>query len=173
MSRLRRSASLALACSMTTRLFSAACSCSLSTSLRRGLRSCSRADGGHVGQCPVRRGRWRGRRGRRPAEEVEGADDLVVQPHGQVGGGDGAAGPVAVQAGSLVASQLEQLEQPGCSSPRGSASSSPAAETSSRAALRPVSRCRKSATSKSATRGQSARRMSLTAAARPSAHPLR
>ena len=42
MSRPRRSASLPLACSMMTRLFSAVCSCSFTVSLWRMLRSCSR-----------------------------------------------------------------------------------------------------------------------------------
>ena len=72
------------------------------------------------------------------AEQVQRADDLLAQPHrqglhggepglpgggreprpalrrgGQVRGGDGLAGPVAVQAGTLIVLQLEQLKQPG------------------------------------------------------------
>ncbi len=95
------------------------------------------ADGGHVGQrlADVDAVGVEGAGG--GAEEVERADDLVAQPHrqglhgaeaglpggggepgpalvgAQVGGCHGLAGPEAVQAGSLVALQLEQLEQPG------------------------------------------------------------
>ena len=72
------------------------------------------------------------------AEQVQRADDLVAQPHGQglhggepglaggrreprpprrlgrqVRGGDGPTRPEAVQARPLIALQLEQLEQPG------------------------------------------------------------
>ena len=95
------------------------------------------ADGGHVGQRLANldavcvEGTWGG------AEKVERADDLVAQPHRQglhggeaglsggggelgpalvstqVGGCDGVPGAEAVQAGPLVALQLEQLKQPG------------------------------------------------------------
>jgi hypothetical protein len=96
------------------------------------------ADGGDVGEslADADGGGVEGARG--GPEQVQGADDLLPQPHrqglhggepgvaggcgepwpvtrlgGEIGSGDGLAGPEAVQAGPLVALQLEQLEQPG------------------------------------------------------------
>jgi hypothetical protein len=90
------------------------------------------ADGGHVGQS-LAHTYVRGSQGTRDgAEQVQRADDLVAQPHGQglhggepgllggggepgpalrigrqVGGGDGPASAEAVQAGTLVVLQLK------------------------------------------------------------------
>jgi hypothetical protein len=96
------------------------------------------ADGGDVGESLADADGGEVEGARVGAEQVQGADDLLAQPHrqglhggepgvaggggkpgpapclgGEVGNGDGLAGPEAVQAGSLVALQLEQLEQPG------------------------------------------------------------
>ena len=90
------------------------------------------ADRGHVGQCLPDAQFGLAERAGAGAEEVQGADDLIPQPHrqgvdgaepglgrgggepgpplagvGQVGGGDRLAGAVAVQAGALVILDLE------------------------------------------------------------------
>ena len=96
------------------------------------------ADGGDVGQ-GLTDADFRGRQGPRiGAEQVQRPDDLLAQPHrqrlhgrepglpggrretgpprrrgGQVRGLDGPTRPEAVQAGTLVVLQLEQLKQPG------------------------------------------------------------
>jgi hypothetical protein len=108
------------------------------------LRSCSRlmaATSARAWPMPMPAG-VEGTRG--GAEEVQGADDLLAQPHrqglhgrepgvaggggepgpavclgGEIGDGDGPAGPEAVQAGSLVVLQLEQFQQPGRLAGRG------------------------------------------------------
>jgi hypothetical protein len=96
------------------------------------------ADGGHVGQRLADADVRGGQGARIGAEQVQRADDLLPQPHrqglhggepglaggrreprpprrrgSQVRGGDGPAGPEAVQARTLVVLYLEQLKQPG------------------------------------------------------------
>ena len=207
MSTPRRSASLPLACSMTTRLFSAACSCSLRVSLCRMLRSCSKlmvatsarawptrmsagarapasalnrfsapmtcsrsrigsactapnpacraagANRGHRAAAAARSGAWTGRPVRKQSRQ----------------------GPWSFCSWNSSSSRAASLEAATTrSSPRGSASSSPAADTSSSCTLRSVSTCRKSITSKPTTIvSVSSTNVSDSSSPSIPAHPLR
>jgi hypothetical protein len=87
-------ASLPLACSMMTRLFSAVCSCSLRVSLRRSARSCSslmvatparawptRTPAGSKGPVPVRK-RFVQQLHAAIGEQVQEVDDVEAGDHG-------------------------------------------------------------------------------------------